>query len=253
MSKAKKKKTKTTQAVSLGISSFSEPKATELKQAFLILKYARESSESFFQTFKTSRKGKKRGTTSDEEQDLLRAMVVFAAAGLDSLLKQIVKDALPKILKQNAAAQMELQKYTQRALRGRSRTIGSEEDEGDDWLEIDKKFLAEILIADSPRDAVIERLVGSLIGESLQSTKQIFKVIRCLGLDEKSLEIGKNKGDLDKIFRTRNQIIHEMDIDFSQPRRNRFTRSQTIMTNNVKALLELGAKLLSTVDTQLSN
>jgi len=253
MSKAKKKKTATVTKTPLGLSAFSEPKAEELKQAFLILKYARESSESFFQTFRTSRKGKTSGTTSDEEQDLLRAMVVFAAAGLDSLLKQIVKDALPKILEKSEAAQVELQKYTQRALRGRSRTIGSEEDEGDDWLEIDKKFLAEILIADSPRDAVIERLVGNLIGESLQSTEQIFKVIRCLGLDEKSLEIGKNKEGLDKIFKARNQIIHEMDIDFSQPRRNRFTRSQTTMKNNAKALLEFGAKLLSAADTQLSN
>jgi len=245
MAKAKEKKA--TQAASLGITTFSEPQTAELKKSFLILKYARESSESLFQTFKASRKEKKSGTTSDEEQDLLRAMVVFAAAGLDSLLKQIVKDALPEILKKNKAAQEELEKYTRRALQGKSRAIGAEGDEGNDSSETDHKFLAEVLVADSPRDEIIKRLIENLIGESLQSTNQVFKVVRFLGIKEKFLTLSNNKKKFDKVFKTRNQIIHEMDIDFSSTNRNRFGRKQTEMQEATKSLLKLGDEIFSAV------
>ena len=40
-------------------------------------------------------RGKTGGTTSHREQDHLSAMVVFAGAGLDSAMKQLVRDAMP--------------------------------------------------------------------------------------------------------------------------------------------------------------
>jgi hypothetical protein len=39
-----------------------------------------------------------RGMSTDEEQDLLRAMLVTAAPGLDAMTKQLIRDALPKVV-----------------------------------------------------------------------------------------------------------------------------------------------------------
>lgn len=80
--------------------SVSEELATleEIRKPYLILKYSHESADSFLEAFEVVRKerGASRGATTDEEQDLLRMMIVIAAAGLDSLLKQLIRDCLPE-------------------------------------------------------------------------------------------------------------------------------------------------------------
>lgn len=43
-------------------------------------------------------------------------MVVFAGAGIDVTLKQLVKDALPLLLARNESAQEELRKFAARRL-----------------------------------------------------------------------------------------------------------------------------------------
>lgn len=252
MKNKKKSKVVSSTANHLSVRRVPDPKNDKQKKSFLILKYARETAESLLQTFKKVRAGKSRGATTDEEQDLLRAMLVFAGAGLDSLLKQIVRDALPEVLKVSREAQEELRKYVKRALRGKANDIMSDGSADGGWMETDHGFLADIVIAASPRDAVIKHLVNALIEESLQSMEQIFKVARCLGLDANTLGLTKQKEELRKIFDARNQIIHEMDIDFKQPRRNRFTRKQKEMQQYAARLLELGGTILSQVDTQLS-
>ena len=37
------------------------------------------------------------GRTSDQDQDLLRAMLVFACAGVDAAMKTLIEDALPRL------------------------------------------------------------------------------------------------------------------------------------------------------------
>jgi len=56
----------------------------------------------------------------------------------------------------------------------------------------------------------------------------------------------------DDIFGARNQIVHEMDIDFSQPRRNRAPRPKQEMVDFAKEVLACAAKFLAGVDGKLA-
>ena len=55
----------------------------------------------------------------------------------------------------------------------------------------------------------------------------------------------------DDIFRVRNEIAHEMDIDFDQPKRSRKTRPRQRMVRYTQAVLNCGAKFLAGVDEKL--
>ena len=61
--------------------------ATEATQnAFTILCSTHNAASSFLDIFEATRRTRKaKGTPTDEEQNLLRAMLVFAGAGLDSM------------------------------------------------------------------------------------------------------------------------------------------------------------------------
>lgn len=56
-----------------------------------------------------------------------------------------------------------------------------------------------------------------------------------------------------ELFQARNQIAHEMDIDFSQPRRNRATRGKYQFVEYASAALECGARFLNGVDIKLQS
>ena len=58
-------------------------------------------------------------------------------------------------------------------------------------------------------------------------------------------------GLFDDIFRARNEIAHEMDIDFDQPKRSRKTRSRQRMVEYTQAVLDCGRKFLPGVDSKL--
>jgi hypothetical protein len=88
-----------------------KPSNKQCENAYLILCNAHDASSSFLEIFnnvRTTRKAK--GTPTDEEQDLLRAMLTFAGAGLDSMVKQLIVDALPSVVRRDTIAQEILKK-----------------------------------------------------------------------------------------------------------------------------------------------
>jgi hypothetical protein len=57
------------------------------------------------------------GKESDEaQQDLLRAALLFAAAGVDSMVKQLIADALPAVIERSEGARAKLEDYVDRRL-----------------------------------------------------------------------------------------------------------------------------------------
>ncbi len=70
---------------------------SKLSDGLLIFQNAHSSSLALFQAFELARKerGRNRGITTNLEQDILRAMLVMAYAGLDAGLKQVIQDVLP--------------------------------------------------------------------------------------------------------------------------------------------------------------
>ena len=80
----------------------------QVTRSWDILKRAHESAASLLASFSEERDP---GAPSDTEQDLLRAMIVFAAAGLDAMLKQLLSDCLNTALEKSEGAAEKLAEY----------------------------------------------------------------------------------------------------------------------------------------------
>jgi hypothetical protein len=218
-----------------------KPKADSCKKAAVILKRAHNSADALLKAFALAQKqrGASRGTTPDDEQDLLRAMLVMAAAGLDSMLKQLIRDAMPALVKSSDSVREGLEKFVTRSIRGDEATLVSPSA---------AKFLGRVLAAEAPQAQVIEEYVRDLTGGSLQSASELARTVEALGLSSAIIDMKCCK----EIFDVRNKIIHELDINLEGHRRKRNVRSLNQMIEHTNALLEIGEKVLAEVDEQLA-
>lgn len=204
-------------------------------KAKLILEYAHDSGSALLKAYRLLLRGRKatRGMTTDEEQDLLRAMLVMAAAGLDGMAKQLIRDALPSLVKCSEAVRSGLETFIQRQIasdaEGTTAATGA-------------KFLARVLAAESQQSQVIEEYIRKLTGGSLQSGEELIRTAKALGLEASQCEIDKNK--VQAIFDIRNQIIHELDMNPAGTRRKRHLRKQNEMVAHADMLLGIGQRLL---------
>lgn len=208
----------------------------------LILEHAQASHDAFKKAVEILKKerGGKRGMTTDEEQDILRASVVFAAAGLDAVAKQLIRDAVPALLDSDPKVLDGLETFVSRRIRG-------EDEEGEGFTRA--RFLARLLTAKSSREQVIEEYVRELTGSSLQSAEELYKTASALGLDAAKMNIDRKT--LQPIFECRNKIIHELDIDLSGTRRKRNIRSEDQMIEYATTLLDVAARLINGVEERL--
>jgi len=177
--------------------------------------------------------------TTDQEQDLLRAMLVMATAGLDSMSKQLIRDSLPVLISCSDQAQNSFERFIARKL-------------GDDKVSRDRvaanKFLARILSKPSPQIQLVEEYIFDLTKGSLQSSESLFQVAGALGVDPPTAGIDPTV--LSPIFSIRNSIVHELDINLDAQRRNRHVRSQTSMISNTNRILLVSAGILHCVDSE---
>jgi len=213
-------------------------------KARTILESSRSSAKSFLKAFDTVRKARNanQGRPTNEEQDLLRASLVFAAAGLDSMLKQLIRETVKKLAEEDAQVQTELEKFVQRQIRG---------DSEDPETISGHKFLASVLVAVSLQDRIIEEYIRELTGSSLQSANQLFKTTNALGLDPDS--IGLDPAKLKSAFDVRNRIIHELDVNLKTARGKQSRRSRTKPELEAHAinLLDVGERILKGVEDKL--
>ena len=203
-----------------------------MNNSHTILQVAFDTASSFLALFEETEKNTK---IKDKEQDLLRAMLIFACAGLDSMLKQLVRDALGQVIDRKEGADIQLKRYIERRF-SRQGTL-------------DLKFLSEVLTRTSPRDALIEELVNELSSKSLQSKDQILRTASYFDIE--SSKIASISKDIDAIFQCRNQIAHELDVDLEQENRYRRPRQKETMIEYTKGVLELANKILLEVDNAL--
>src|SRR5438093_6910832 len=103
---------------------------------------ARDAFQGLCDTSRTARRATG-GALTDAEQDLLRAMLVFAAAGLDSLVKQLIRDALRPLAGKDSAVRAELETFVTRQMRADLSADESDAASG-------RKFLARVMVAATP-------------------------------------------------------------------------------------------------------
>ena len=214
----------------------SKPISDECQNAYRILSSAHDGATSFLDIFKEIRKTRKaKGTPTNEEQNLLRAMLIFATAGLDSMVKQLIRDALPSIVDLDVGAGEIFKRFIERRL-----LKGGE---------VNRKFLAGILGDIQPRKRVVNELVSELTSDSLQSVEQLMQVAEHFNVP--SNKIFDDPKPVALIFKARNEIAHEMDIDFAHPNRNRRSRATNQMTNFTNEIFKISAAFLSEIDSEL--
>ena len=216
-------------------------KSGHCERAHLVLTTAHASADALLKAYELARlqRGRPKGMTTDNEQDLLRSMLVMAAAGLDATAKQLVQDALPSLLGIDEKARNSFEKFV-------ARRISLDQQSGSGAA---IRLLAASLASPSPQQRLIQEYVEHLTGSSLQSAASLFEVAAALGADPSSIGLVPN--ELQPVFDTRNRIIHELDINLNSPRRTRNVRSQIQMISDTSRLFEFAEKLFQSVDTRL--
>ena len=214
--------------------AFSTTKA-RTKIAALILEHSIASANSLWAAYDLARvnRGKPRGITTDQEQDLLRAMVVAAATGLDACLKRLIRDCVPMLIHSSERVHEAFEKFVMRHLQSGEGTISA-------------KLLARALAAPHVQSQLIEEYVYDLTGDSLQSAEQLMKACAALGADEKAC-VG-DFAQVKAIFSARNQIVHELDMNFDHPIRKRRVRTQADMKGYAERLLAISLAIVKDAD-----
>jgi len=218
-----------------------KPKTVQCEKSAVILERTHDSVNALFRAYDLARaqRGKPRGISTDDEQDLLRAMLVLAAAGLDSMVKQLIRDAMPSLAAADSSVSQRLEGFVAKSLGGEPSTpravVGS-------------AFLARVLASSSHGEAVIDLYIDHLTGGSLQSSGELQRTAKALALTRTKID----QGVLKPIFEIRNKIIHELDIHLEGDRRKRHHRGLEDMKRISKILLELAEAILQEVDDKLS-
>lgn len=213
-----------------------KPNHERISNAYVILCNTHDASSSFLDIFETTRKRRNaKGASTDEEQDLLRAMLSFATSGLDSMIKQLIRDTLHFVIDKDEGATQRFRTYIEKKLMTGDQT--------------NSKLLAKVLADHHPRNSLIQELVTDLTSTSLQSKDELLKVASYFNIP--SPELTTDFDFLSTIFEARNQIVHEMDIDFNQTNRKRRSRTRADMLEYTNEILRIAKIFLQKVDTKL--
>lgn len=217
-----------------------------LKNTQIVFQHAVNSVSSFYTIYQKLRKGRGAGSTTHEEQDLLRAMLVFACSGLDAVVKQLIKDSLPDIINldiEGKGARQEFQKFVERRMK---RVNNNEIDEK--IPSVDTNFIAQIITSDKPKTMLFNFLQSHLLSDSLQSRDQLLKVAAHFAITKD--QVLKDFGMTKDVFEVRNDIIHEMDVDLSgkaKGQKKRHGRGESDMVKYCVNILNIGVCFINVI------
>ena len=224
--------------------SLSEEKADNLfYPEYSILFKTVESVNSFYELYQVGRRRATGGPSTHKQQDLYRAMLIFACAGLDVFVKKLVTDKLSKLIPVDKEVERKFMEYVQKGLK-------------------DEKILNTLglaLISNTPRDVFLSEYIKSMTGDSLQSVEALCTVSNASGLETKKIFNKARIDILKEAFTVRNQIIHEMDINTESGTsrttgyRTRRQRRSTEMEKHTKSVLELAEELLIAYKERFQN
>jgi len=225
--------------------SFTGQVAGEARNARTILEYAHDTANSLLAAYVTVRETRDAtaGTSTDQEQDLLRAMLVMAAAGLDGMAKQLIRDTMSSVVSKDPSAKEGLETFVARQIRGAPDTPETV---------IGFKFLARLITAACQQKQAIEEYIRELTGGSLQSADELIRIGNAFGLKPEEIGID-DKRKMQNVFDIRNMIIHELDMDLTGRQRKRVQRKLADMKDNANLLFGIGCRLLTEVNKKLAH
>jgi hypothetical protein len=164
-------------------------------------------------------------------------MLVFACAGLDVFVKQLIRTKLPSLITADRTAEGKFKEYVKRGLKKDDKEV--------------LNTVALALIDRNPREVFLKEYVESMTGESLQSVEELCRVSDASGLDTKSIFSSEKRNLLKDVFTVRNQIIHEMDITVTADPskktgyRTRRQRRAEVLEKHTRTILDLAQEIFS--------
>ena len=170
-------------------------------------------------------------------EELPRAMLTFASSGLDAMIKQLVRDSLPEVINLRDGAQERFRQFVEKRLQRGS---------GPDY-----SFVAGVMADPDPRRRLVGDLVEHLTSRSLQSVEEVLRAGSFFDIPSQALI--PEPDATRRIFSARNQIVHEMDIDFAQSDRNRRSRDFSDMKAHTQELFKVAMRFLTEVDSRLES
>lgn len=211
------------------------PDFDETYKARKVVNHARDSVKGFLDAFTAVRAHRNAtGAPTDEDQDLARAALVFAAAGLDSCVKHLIKDSIHSLASFDPKVGELLEKFVRKLIETNS-----------------TERIAVSLLAESPRQSLVDSYIYELTGSSLQSFDELAKAAGALGIKVETLF--KKKKELAEIFSVRNKIIHELDVRFEAKagQRERNSRTKTQFSKDAELLLSIADSYIEAVEEKL--
>ncbi len=232
-----KKKSITRQTNFYKISLPSEKPGSTFYLEYNILLTTTEAVNSFNVLYKTARTGVKGGPSKHNQQDLYRAMLVFACAGLDMFVKQLVQTKLPDLILADKTALNKFKEYVKGGIHKDEKQM--------------LNTVAFALIDQNPRNVFLNEYIEDMTGGRLQSVAELRKVSEASGLNTQAIFDVNKMNALKDAFIVRNEIIHKMDINVSSDNSNttgyrkRRQRTIPVMEKHTKAILDLAQELFS--------
>jgi hypothetical protein len=159
-------------------------------------------------------------------------MLVFACSGLDAMIKQLIRDALPIVIEKHEGAEAQFRSFIERR-------IGQDQ-------KLNYELVAISLTSRAPREQTLDRFKALLTQDSLQSKDQIFQIASFFDIPSK--DVATRADDLRDVFRMRNKIIHELDIERGGPNRSRVSRTRADMIKAVNVVFQTATAILGEVD-----
>ena len=139
-----------------------------------------------------------RGRLARDEEDILRAALVFTSSGLDACCKRLLRDTLETLVAGNAAAGHKFQEFVKQELA--TGLSGA---------------LSRAILDPDPRKQMIQVYIGARTRASLQGSGDVKARVRdTLGISNAQLPVAQIE-QLDGFFTARNAIVH--DLDYKDP------------------------------------
>lgn len=198
-----------------------------LKKSNMILTSLKSTICSFFSLYDSLEQ-------KEENQNILRAIVLFSCSGVDAIVKQLINDTLEYVIEHDEGAFNQFKQFSTKKIQNKSET--------------DFNLLTELLICENPRKILISVLKKELTQNSLQSAEELFRVASYFNIETKKLEPDDKK--LREIFKVRNQITHELDVDMTSSEftlRNREKSKVKEYSDHLLKLSENFIKLVSAI------
>ena len=194
-----------------------------------ILSSVKETISSFYKLYDACKDNEK------QQQAILKSIIVFSCSGIDAVVKQLINDCLEGVIERNEGSVSKLKDYTAKRIKNKG--------------DIDNDLLSDLLTSNNPRKKMIDSLIEDLSYPSLQSPEELFKVASYFDIKTNDLESDKEK--LARIFKERNIITHQFDVDFSEGTIN-VHRSFDEAKRYSDHILLLANKFIEQVDLKLN-